>query len=163
MPLEKSLTLLSVACEFPSRNKNTRLKKISRDNFSSGGNMKSVLFVLALIAGSQALAAKDCTPYLKYVDGEAASTEYVYPCGADHTVTYRGCKEGEIAYDSVFNGEFYQTVKVTCHNGSFAAPAAPVVHRGCTEGEISYTNVFNGEFYQNETIICHNGRFVPAN
>jgi hypothetical protein len=126
--------------------------------------MKALIAIFALLAGSQAMAAKDCTPYLQQMDGESGDTQYVYPCGADHTVTYRGCNEGEVAYDSVFNGEFYQQVAVVCHNGTFADPSsrAPVRHRGCTEGEMSSTSVFNGNFYEQRPVVCHHGRFVLA-
>jgi hypothetical protein len=126
--------------------------------------MKAVLTILALLAGPRAMAAQDCTPYLQTVNSESGESFYVYPCGSDHTVTHRGCNEGEVAYDSVFNGEFYQQVAVVCHNGSFAGPtSAPVRHRGCTEGERSYTSVFNGNFYEQRSVVCRNGRFVLGN
>ena len=123
--------------------------------------MKSVLFVIALIMGSVAMAHQDCSPYIRDT-GEGIS-EYTYPCGHNYKLEYRGCNEGEVAYDSVFNGEGYSQVAIVCHNGTFAKPSAPVVHRGCIEGEIAYDSVSNGEGYSEVAIVCRHGRFVRLN
>lgn len=126
--------------------------------------MKALFIALALFAGNNAFAAKDCTPYVDptTTGGESANAEWIYPCGKNYTVNHRACNEGEVAYDSVLDptGNFYMQVPVVCKNGRFAPKAKRVKHRGCTEGEISYGSEFNGEFYQDVTLVCRNGRFV---
>jgi hypothetical protein len=126
--------------------------------------MKVLFIALAILAGSQAFAAKDCTPYVNPTNGgESGNVEWIYPCGMNYKVTHRACNEGEVAYDSVLDasGNFYQQVAIVCHNGTFAAPAAKIKHRGCTEGQISYGSELDpsGNFYQNVTLVCQNGAF----
>jgi hypothetical protein len=128
--------------------------------------MKALFIAMALFAANNALAARDCTPYVDptTIGGESGNAEWIYPCGPNYTVEHRACNEGEVAYDSVLDpsGNFYMQVPVVCHNGTFVPKAAPVQHRGCTEGEISYSNELDpsGNFYQDVTLVCHNGRFV---
>lgn len=128
--------------------------------------MKFVLIALALFVSSQAMAARDCTPYVNptTTGGESANAEWIYPCGQNYTVSHRACNEGEVAYDSVLDpsGNFYMQVAVVCKNGTFAPKAAKVKHRGCAEGQIAYSNELDasGNFYQNVTLVCRSGRFV---
>jgi hypothetical protein len=132
--------------------------------------MKFALIAIAMTLGQAAMAhgrGQDCTPYLVSPSGSEGEFHYVYPCGDDHTVTHRACKEGEVAYDSVLDpsGNFYRQVPVVCHNGTFAPGyTGDVPHRGCREGEISYGSELDpsGNFYQQVTLVCRNGTFVPA-
>ena len=133
--------------------------------------MKTLILALSLFGASSAFAAaKNCTPYLKSMDGEQASQEYVYPCGGAYIVNHRGCVEGEIGYfpvnDSRYGGDTMQEEARVCHNGTFfPKKGGKVKHRGCTEGEIAYSNEFRGsnEFPQQVTLVCRHGRFVDYN
>ncbi|MGZ3650683.1 MAG: hypothetical protein ACXVB9_15520 [Bdellovibrionota bacterium] len=131
--------------------------------------MKVLLIALALIVGgSKAMAAKDCTPYLVSPAGSEGEFHYVYPCGADHTVTHRGCKEGEVGYFPTYmpNGDINPNGETrVCHNGTFfPGYTGDVPHRGCNEGEVAYDSVLDpsGNFYQQVKVVCHNGTFGPA-
>ena len=134
--------------------------------------MKSLLLTLGLFAGSQAFAAhaKNCNPYIVSNGGESAAQEYVYPCGENYTVTYRGCLEGEIGHfpvsDSTSGGEGGTREETrVCHNGTFFPHGAKMVHhRGCIEGEIGYTGIYQGgEAETQVAIVCKHGKFVRVN
>lgn len=121
--------------------------------------MKALLIALAIFAAPQAFA-NSCNPYPVTINSETGETVYVYPCGTNYKVTHRACNEGEVAYDTVLNGNEYVNVALVCKNGSFAPKAAKVKHRGCTEGQIAYDTVLEGNEYVNVALVCRNGRFV---
>jgi hypothetical protein len=136
--------------------------------------MKSLVIGLALLCAAPAFAldkaksgvkakAANCNPYIVTVNSESGEGSWVYPC-ANHTVTYRGCNNGEVSYDTIvspYSGE-YEQVAVTCKNGTFHGTPAAVKHATCKKGEIAYDNVrnpYSGEL-ENATVVCKNGRFV---
>jgi hypothetical protein len=79
-----------------------------------------------------------------------------------------GCRDGEVQYFPV-NGSgaegYNYEMPVTCHNGVFFAPAAPVTHKLCREGqsEIWSTGGGDGEPVHTAYYVCHGGRFIETN